>query len=160
MRPTVLRRGVAHQAGVGAHLLPPRAAEQVAERQAGALAGDVPQRDVDRGMRIDHRPVAAEDVEGLRRLPVQSIDVGCVLADEPRAHIGLERRLGRRDDRVAEALAPAGDAGVGLNLHQQVVHGRKSQAGEVLLRRAHVEGNADVVRVDGRDLHGLLLDLG
>ena len=152
-----LGRDVTQQAGVSAHLRPARAAEQVAERQAGALAGDVPQRDVDGRMRIDHGSVAAEDVEGLRRLAVQSIDVGRVLADEPRAHIGLERRLGRRDDGVAEALAPAGDAGVGLNLHQQVVHGRKAQAGEVLLRRPHVEGNAHVVGVDRRDLHGCLV---
>ena len=88
------------------------------------------------------------------RLAVQRIDVGWVLADEPRPHIGLERRLGRGDDRVAETLAPAGDADVRLHLHQQVVHGREPQAGEVLPRRAHVEGDADVVRLDGRDFHG------
>ena len=152
--PTVLGCAVAHEAGVGAHLLAPCAAEQVAQRQAGALAGDVPQRDVDAGVRVDHRPVAAEDVEGLGGLAMQRVDVGRVLAEEPRAHVGLERRLGGRDDGVAEALAPAGDAGIRLHLHQQMVHGGKPQAGELLLGRPHVEGDADVVGVNGRDLHG------
>ena len=154
--PDRVRVAIAHQARVGPHLLAsPTAAEQVAQWQVGALAGDVPQRDIDGGVRVYDWPIATEDVEGLGRLAMQGVDIGRVLADEPGTHMRLQRRLGRGNDGVPETFAPAGDAGVRFHLDEEMIHGGKPQAGEFLLRGAHVEGNADVVRVDGRNLHGV-----
>ncbi len=155
--PHSARRAVAHEAGVGPHLATAGAAEEIAQRQTGALARDVPQRDVDGGVRVNHRTIASEDVEGLRRLAMQGVDVGRVLTHEPRGHVGLERGLGGRDDGVAEALAPAGDAGVGLHLDEEMIHGGEAQAGELLLWRPHVERDADVVGADGGDFHWAFL---
>src|SRR6185295_2917475 len=108
-------------------------------------------------MGVDDRTVAAEDVEGLRGLAMQRRDVGCLLADEPRADIALERRLGRGNDGVAEPRSPPGDAEIGLHFDQQMVHAGKAQPREFLLGCTHVEGDAHVVRANGGDLHGVLL---
>ena len=84
---------------------------------------------------------------------MQGVDVGWVFAQEPRGHVGLERGLGGGDDGVAEAFTPPCDAGVGLHLDEQVIHGGEAQPGELLLWRAHVEREADEVGADGGDFH-------
>jgi hypothetical protein len=61
---------------------------------------------------------------------------------------------------MAEGLAPAGDARVGLNLYQEMVHGGKAQAGELLFRRPHVERNAYIMRRNGCDLHRFSWTMG
>ena len=53
-------RAVAQQAGIGGQVGARRRAPQPPQRQPGGLAGDVPQRDVERRQRVDVRPVAAE----------------------------------------------------------------------------------------------------
>src|SRR5262245_7215276 len=111
-------------------------------------------------MGVDDGTVAAEDVEGLRGLAMQRRDIACLLADEPRSDVALERRLGRGNNGVAEALAPARDAAVGLHLDQQVVHAGKAQPGEFLFGCPHVEGDAHIVRANGGDLHGILQPAG
>jgi hypothetical protein len=54
---------------------------------------------------------------------------------------------------VAEALAPAGDSRIGVDLHQQMVHAGKAQAGKLLGGRPHVEGYAHVIGADRCYLH-------
>ena len=73
------------------------------------LAGDVPQRDVDRGQRVQHRAGAAEAREALARREVQRLAIVDRLAEIVRrdrvADGGEQRPLHRRPQRQAFAVA-------------------------------------------------------
>ena len=66
------------------HARPQGAAQQVGERLAGGLAGDVPQRHVDRGQGIEIGPGATERGEADPRFDVQALALLHRFAEEER----------------------------------------------------------------------------
>ncbi len=97
--------------------VPDLAAEELIERHPGALALDVPERDVHAAHRVEeHRPVAPVRAH-VARLP-DVLDLVDVAADEERLEVLVDRRL--HDERaLREGRAPPADeAGLGrLDLH-------------------------------------------
>ena len=97
--------------------VPDLAAEQLIERHPGALALDVPERDVDAAHRVEeHRPVAPVRAH-VARLP-DVLDLVDVAADEERLEVLVDRRL--HDERALRErrAAPADEARLGrLDLH-------------------------------------------
>ena len=112
-RRSVRAAGVVVAVGAVPHL----AAEQLIERQAGALALDVPQRDVDAAHRVEeHRPVAPVGAD-VARLP-DVFDLVDVAADEERLQVLLERGLHDQRALRERRAAPADEARLGrLDLH-------------------------------------------
>jgi hypothetical protein len=152
----LLRVAVLQQAGIGRQPIAPRTAQQAIERQVRGLARDVPQRDVESRQSEDREAVAAEQMELLLQVVGEARDVACVLADGDRRHHVVQRRGDGVAAAVAEGLAPADDAGVGLDPHQQDVVGRPVAA--AIARRVAAEGerHLDRVAVYARDLHATL----
>jgi hypothetical protein len=138
---------VSRQVGAGA------AAEQAVQRQAGGLAGDVPQRDVDARQRVQQRTVPAHAVQHALQLVMQRDDLGRIAADAQRPDQRIERGAGRREDAVAEGLAPAGDAGIGINAHEQHIDAGARPPAEQ--RRGAVDHHRQVEddAFDARNLH-------
>jgi hypothetical protein len=84
----------------------------------------------------------------------QVIDVTGVTADHERRDDPVERCLGRRNRGVSKCLAPADQAVLGLDLHQQNIEMIPGLAGEQRMRAAHIEGKRDHEAFDGGDQHG------
>ena len=102
---------------VDANTLAARAAKQSIDRHAIQLAGDVPQRHVDAGQRVDHERAAAHVAMRPEQLLPQMLDPRRVLAIEQ-----IEERFredfGRsRIDRLD--VTPAGDAVIGLDTDEE-----------------------------------------
>jgi hypothetical protein len=76
--------GVAQQAGIGRKLRSAGAAEEAVERQAGRLAGDVPQRDVEAGQAEGDGAVAPEEMQLLLQVAADAADVAGIAADGER----------------------------------------------------------------------------
>ena len=134
---------VLEQARIGRKLVALRTAEQLVDRQVRRLAEDVPQRHVEPGQRVHHRPGAADPV-GVAHQPVhQRRDVGRIGADAGGRDQRLDQRFDGAPDPMRERLAPAGEAGVGLDLDQQGVEGGARLAGELELRRAGLDAAGD-----------------
>ena len=112
---------VAGQGGIGVQLVGVWGTEQSMQGQAGRLAGDVPQRDIEPAQCEQCDAVAPEIVE----LALQSFhhpgDVGGILADRERGDQRLQRGAGCRHRIEAERLAVAGDAFVGRDAHDEQV---------------------------------------
>ena len=117
------RLAIAQQAGIGRHALPTRAAQQCMQRLARDAPRDVPQRDVDRREPERHRPVAAEIVKTPRQLRRQTGDVARILSHAERREQAVHRILRGRHQVEAKPFAPAMQAGIGLDLDHQRVHG-------------------------------------
>ena len=100
------------------HARPLGAAQQVGERAAGGLAGDVPKRHVDRGQGIEVGPGAAERREANPRFDVQALALLHRFAEEERrddvADRGDQAFLHGRPQ--AQALAIADQPGTGRHL--------------------------------------------
>ena len=136
---------VAQQAGIAGQMRHRRGAEQPPQRQAGGLAGDVPQRDVERGQREHVRAVAAEGVERLRQSCAQPGNVARVLPEDGRRKLGVQHRLRGRGGGVAEALAPAFQPLVGDDAQPDRVHRLPAEAARHRGLAAHVERDAGPV---------------
>jgi hypothetical protein len=145
--------GVAHEAGVGRHLRPRRAAQQPVERQAGGLTRDVPEGDVEPRDGVDHRPVPAEIVGFLLQVVVEAGDVGGVAADGERADEAVEDHLGGLVDVVTERLAPPGEPLIRVHADQQGVQRAPHLAAEARGRAAVVVGDLHDRGFDASDLH-------
>jgi len=154
-----LRLAVAEQARIGAELALGSAAEEAVQRLAAALPGDVPQGDVDRRQGVNHRPIASEEVELLRRLGHEAGDVRRVAADEVAGDQRIEGRLCGRRHGMSEALPPAGDAVLGLDLDQEDRHAAPALSGERLRGRPRLVRNVDEDGRDRSDLHGASVSL-
>ena len=102
-------------AAVDPHAIARRAAHQLVDRYAVGLARDVPQRLIDAARDRGLDRAAAVERAAVNRLPVED-DPERILADEIVAD--LQRPGGARLGVVLEHLAPAGDAGVGRDLHE------------------------------------------
>ena len=100
------------------HPIVKSAPEQPAHRQARSLAADIPQGDVDRADRGDHRAratvVAGRVIHAVR----EDFGVARIRAEQQRCQRMLDGGGGDRGrlQPLRERLAPAGDAGVGGNL--------------------------------------------
>ena len=137
--------GVAADVPVDAHLGAGQAAEQLVDRHAVGLALDVPQRHVDGA---DGRPggrTAAVEPAAEARLP-QVLDPLRVFADQVRDQV-LQHPLRRVRDEVVGGVAVADDAGVGLDLEEDVAAGQnRLDAGDLharaLLPLGGCRGNA------------------
>ena len=150
---------VAQQAGIGRHALDGfGAAEQAIERLAGALAGDVPQRDVERRQRETDRPVARAIALPVGDVAHQRRNVGRVAADRERRNGVLHRDLGDAAGGEAKTLAPADEAFIGRHLDEQRLHIRPLRRRGVLGGIAEVVGHADMERLYGGDFHRLNFD--
>ena len=147
---------VAQQAGIGGEMGDGRRAEHPPQRQVGGLAGDVPQRDVERRQGEHMRAVAAEAVERLRQACAQAADVARVLAEDRGGKLGIQRGLGGGGGGVAERLAPAFQALVGDDAQPDRVHRLPVQAADLCGLAAHVEWDARPVGLDRGDLHGVV----
>ena len=126
------------------------AAEVPPQRQAGALRGEVPQRDVDRGDR-EHRRAAATAVvrRPPHRLPGRG-DVGRLAAGEQRREVALDGRV-HRDAVDADGVGVADPLGA---LGVDDPHRDQLEVAHVAVRavRQH-DGQGDPVQVgaDGCD---------
>src|SRR4029453_13973765 len=133
-----------------------RPAQQTMQRQAGRLAGDVPQRDVETRQGEDRYAVAAEQVQLLLQVIGEPGDVARVLAHgDGRDHVvaGGPHGVGAG---IAEGLAPADDAVVGFDPHQKDVVGRPGTQAFALVTAAEGVRHLHRMRVDTRDLHSIL----
>src|SRR5438876_205218 len=149
-----VRLAVAQQARVRGQVGARTAAEQPVERQPRELAGDVPERDVDAGERVDGRPVAPDTVQPALEVVVDLGDLRRVAAHAHRAEHGVDGRACRVEDPVAERLAPAADPGVGVDAHQQHVDAGHRAVAQLRRRPLDDHRQVDDKRLDARDLHG------
>jgi hypothetical protein len=114
---------------VGAQLRVKGAAQQLVDRQPQRLAHDVPQRHVDAADRLLRRTAAAKEDRALVHALPENGDVEGVLAEDALAQpAGDGMAEGRFDDRLGHHgrgidLAHAGDAGVGVDAHDERVLG-------------------------------------
>ena len=134
------------------------AAEQAIKRLARALAGNVPQRDVERRQREGDRTVARAIALPVGDVAHQRRNVGRVAADRERRNRFLHRDFGDAAGGEAKTLAPADDAVVGRHLDEQRLHFRPLHGRGVLGGIAEVVRHADVERLDGGDFHWLNFD--
>ena len=126
------RVAVAQQARIGLELRALAAAQQSVQRLAGALAEDVPQRDLDAGEGIDERPVAAQQVHRMQDVAGKRLDVPASRPITSGATIVSSAALVVGDGGMAERLAPADQAVLRLDPHQQDLEMRPGLAGEKL----------------------------
>ncbi len=130
------------------------AAQQAMQRQVGRLAGDVPQGDVEPRQGEDRDAVAAEQVQLLLQVVAESRDVARILADREGCDHVVQGRAHGIGAGIAERFAPADDARVRLDPHQQGVdHDRHALA---LVTAAEGVRHLHRMRVDTRDLHSIL----
>ena len=144
---------VPEQAGIGRQVTGPAAAEQTPQRLPGALAQQIPQRDLDAGEGVDERPVAPEQMRAVQNGAGEGVDVARVAADQQRRNDGIERGLRRGDRGVPEGFAPADQTVVGLDLHHENVEMVPGLARKQRMRAAHVEGKRDNKAFDRGDQH-------
>ncbi len=96
------------------------AAEEFVQRQPGGLALEVPQGHVHRRVRLPHQPAPPDGLQGPVGLPLQTLVVERVLADDQRRQV-----VGGDGEQAAAAAlegvgeAEAGQAGVGVEAQQQ-----------------------------------------
>lgn len=128
------------------------AADEPAEGKAGGLAGDVPERDVDAGQRLDRHALLAVIAEQIIDVMPEDGAVARVAAEDHRPDDLLDDgAVGERDIAGAEALAPAGEALVGSDLDQvRGAPGVELLGVAELLRQVVGEDVTD----DVGDLHG------
>ena len=132
------------------------AAEKPPQRLLGALAEDVPERDVDAGKARQHDALATVVVGRLIDLLPQIFRPAGILPDDERSDLCLDHR---RADGVRSAphgrLAPADDVRVvGVNLDQQSLAGPVFAAG-ISEGMRHFIAKPD--GLDAGDAHGTLL---
>src|SRR3989441_1724795 len=94
---------VAEQARVRGQVRAGASAEQAVERDAGGLARDVPERDVDARQRVDRGPAPADPVQQALDLVVDRGDLARVAADAHRPEDRVEDGASRRKDAVPNA---------------------------------------------------------
>src|SRR5436190_3651104 len=133
------RRAPGPTIGVDAHPLARRAAEEVVDRQPGALADDIPRGNLDRAPRREQFHRAAADRKILEHDLAGMTDIKNAAADD----IGGHRLDAFGDDSLLAGgdvtLAPAVEAVIGFDPAEQQV-----------LRAVGTEDEA----FDARDLHG------
>ena len=143
------------QAGVGRQAVASGAAQQAMQRQVGRLAGDVPQRDVEPRQGEDGDAVAAEQVQLLLQVVAELRDVARILADRERRDHVVQGRAHGIGAGIAERFAPADDARVRLDPHQQDVVCRPGAQALALVTAAEGVRHLDRMAVDARDLHSI-----
>ena len=135
-------------------------ADQLGQRQPGALGLQVPQRDVDGRDRLDRDAGAAHGGAGPQQLDAQAVDVAGVLANEVARDLLGVRELGGAARALGVAEADAGDAVGGLQLAEEEVDlghgllpaGEDLGVGDLVLEREH-----DVRQRNARDPVWLLV---
>jgi len=146
-------RAVAQEARVGRQLDARAPAEQAIGRHPSDLARDVPQRDVDARQRVHRRPVAPDPVQQTLHVVVEGRDLARIAADTHGPEQGVDDGTRGRKHPMAERLAPADDAAVGLDADQQHVDAGSRPPAEH--RRGPVDQHRHVEyeRLNPCDLH-------
>jgi hypothetical protein len=145
------RRVAEEHARIGAHAGLEGAAEQLIDGLVRGLAGDVPERHVDARHGVGAQARAAVEVRRLAHRGGADVDCERVVPHDRAAQAAADLvREGRVDDRLDRGragidLAPARDAGVGVDPHEAGVLG--AVAGGAHLRQPEDD------RFDVRDLH-------
>src|SRR5262249_20274645 len=93
--------------------------------------------------------VAAERVLGIPRFEIEGI-----VAERLRTHLFNRRSLERFVDPVVRRLAPADEAAVGLEAHQQCLLVSASAIAALVGSDGRLLRNADTQRVELSDFHG------
>ena len=130
-------------------------AEQAVQRQAGSLAGDVPERDVQTREGEDGQSMAALEMQLLLQPLVESNDVLRVGAYRQRRDHVLHRRLNRAPAGVAVGFAIAHQTALGLHPHQQNAQARPHLATPAEGFAAVGKGDLQRDGFHGSDFHGL-----
>src|SRR4029450_10224405 len=117
---------------------------------------DVPQRDVETRQGEDRYAVAAEQVQLLLQVIGEPGDIARVLADRDGCDHVVHGGAYGVGAGIAEGLAPADDAIVGFDPHQQDVVGRPGAQAFALVTAAEGVRHLHRMRVDTRDLHSIL----
>ena len=150
----VLRRRIANQAGIGRHVSGRGAAEQAVQRQAGALPGQVPQRNVYPADGKIGDTVTSEQVGVAEHAVLQRGDLRGVGADEHRLEDLAHHRGGGLRHAVSERLAVSRQARIGVYGNNHLV--------EIPPRPRHFlfagrHGNGQYVGLHVGNVHGALL---
>ena len=117
----MLRRRITDQTGVGGDFRRRGTAKELVQGQAGALAGQVPQRDVHAAdAKIGH-PVTAEQVRVAEHPVLQRGDLGGVGTDEHGFEYFVHDRGGGLRHAVAERLAIPGQPRIGVHGNKHLV---------------------------------------
>jgi len=151
---------VAQQARIGRNAIPGRPAEQAVNRHALRLAGNVPQRDVDAGKRETDRPMPPHGMQLALQVGHERGHVGEFAANAQRRDDAQNRLARQRRSGKAERLAPAGNAGIGVDADEQGFHMRPRPERPHRLRPAMLIGCGDENGFDAGDLHVFLLASG
>ena len=120
-RRLALSRDAVEPGGVGLHATAKGATQQLVDRLPVELAHDVPERDVDRADRGDHRSLAAVVARHVVHAVPQHLGVERIAADHQRPQRVLDHRggdLGRLEP-LRECLAPPDQPIVGDDLEQR-----------------------------------------
>ncbi len=142
------------QARVGVDLRARGTAEQLGERLSRALAREVPERDVEAADREDGDAVAAEEMQRLLELMVETHDVAGIAAERHRRHHAVERGLDRGLTVVGEGIAPAHEPVRSLDPHQQCLEPGPGAAAPARGLAHGLEGDLERDRLDARDRQG------
>ena len=144
---------VAQEARVGWQVGARASAQQAVERDAGDLARDVPERDVEARQRVHGRPVAADPVQEPLNLVVDRGDLARIAADAQGSEQGVDDRARGREDTMTERLAPADDSRIGLEADEQHVDAGPRPAAEH--RRGPVDQHREIENegLNPSDLH-------
>jgi hypothetical protein len=135
-------------AGIGAHVARRRVRQQLGDRLPGALAGQIPQRQLGRRNGLRHRAVAADPLRAAIQPMPQRRDVARLGAQQQMRQplrAGMRhRRLdgGAHDVGAAVALAPAG---------QPVLRDEAQQEAVLRAGAQRVGGAFQAEGIDGRD---------
>ena len=130
------------------------AAEQAMDRRALRFAQNIPQRDVDAGECETHRPVASHGVKLALQVGHERRNIGELAADTERRHNARDRLVGQGRDGKAERLAPADEARIGVDAHEQRLHVRPRPERAHRLRSAVLVRHGDQDGLDAGNFHG------
>src|SRR3989441_3443390 len=144
---------VAEQARVRGQVRAGASAEQAVERDAGGLARDVPERDVDARQRVDRGPAPADPVQQTLDLVVDRGDLARIAADAHRSEDRVDDGASRRKDAVAECFAPTGDPGIGVDTDEEHIDAGPGSPAEHRRGAVDLHRHGEDDRFDSRDLH-------
>ncbi len=142
------------EAGIGIDLRARRTAQQLHQRLSRALARQIPERDVEARQRKDGDAVTPEEMQRLLHPVQEPGNVPGIATDRERRHHVVDGSAYRTLAIVAEGVAPADEAVLGLDAHQQRLEPAPVPPAPALGLGRALEGDLERNRLDAHDLHG------